>query len=126
MSQHHRLAPLSRTPSSPPTIHQSFCCAHHIKALYHLDVGGQCYKPFDNQSIPLLTSSFFVLLPREASYLCITGSWYHFTSFTIHPALSRKYSKLFDTLEHDEKKEQIKVVDRKIVSSGAKWRNCII
>ena len=80
--------------------------------------GGQCHNPSDNQSILLLSSSFFVSLPGEASYLCITGPQYPFTSFCIRPALSKQYSKIFGTLVHDEKKEQIKVANRK---NSFKW-----
>ena len=36
-----------------------------------------------NRSTPLLSSSSFVLLPEEASYLCITGPQCPFTSFCI-------------------------------------------
>ena len=49
--------------------------------------GAPCHKTSDNRSIPSLSSSSFVLLPEEASYLCITGPQYPLTYFCIFSAL---------------------------------------
>ena len=48
---------------------------------------GPSHKLSDNRSIPLLSSSFFVSLPAEASYLCINGPQYPLTFFCILSAL---------------------------------------
>ena len=49
--------------------------------------GTPCHKFSDNQSIPSLSFSPFVLLPEEASYLCITGPQYPLTSLCVLSAL---------------------------------------
>ena len=73
MSQNHRLPPPSRTLSYLP--------------LYLSSLSPRGGKPWhnlsDNRSIPLLSSSSFLLLPEEAFYLCITGSQYPLISFCI-------------------------------------------
>ena len=73
MSQNHRLPPPSRTLSYPPLYLSSLSPR-----------GGKPWHNFsDNRSIPLLSSSSFLLLSEEAFYLSITGSQYLLISFCI-------------------------------------------
>ena len=76
--QHYRLAPPSRTSSFFPkqSSHILLCPRYSLSPRS----GGPCHNLSDNRSIPSLSSSSVILLPEEASHLCITGPQYPFTS----------------------------------------------
>ena len=85
--QNHRLAP-------PSGLHQFFpknsphflLSPSYLSSLSPRSLG-PCHKLSSNRCIPLQSSSFFVSLPAEASYRCITGPQYPLTFFCILSAL---------------------------------------
>ena len=71
------------TSSFSPKLSPHFLICPSYLSFLSLRKERQCHKFSNNQSIPSLSSSSFVLLSEGASYLCITGPQYPLTSFCI-------------------------------------------